>query len=1045
MKNFTTVLLMLYVSVLFSQTISQKLEWGQIVDLTLPSTPFQTYSTINLHSESVVIVPENVSLTITGQVQGGKIIFLGNNVVTIKGDVNGNGKMEIGKKSSLEIVGSINSNPELIFSGNNTLVAKNIFGDATVIRLHGNTCLRILYQLNNNTKFIGTGENNNVNYNVPANWGYQFSAPNISFSNNTNVTCNLPVACTPPANNNAYGTNEWNGYVYTYSDKVPNFSTATYVGTLKEDALFDRDMGHGTVNGRAGTLAIPCVAPPSDTFMVRYLQKVNLSAGTYNFTVGGDDGYRLSLDGGKTWWIDSWKDQAYSATSKQLTLPASGAREMVLEYYERTGGARISFSYGKVEGNAAEYGKNIWNVYGYNYFDNSKNQIVVPEEFYSGYYTQETLGVDTRDIKNNGWHQEQSPSLSADWRGAPIPKDKFTISHKRQGFPCGHYEIVMSNWDDMAELYLDGIKIWSSYNVNSGSELLKSRYTLKENSKMELRLKENDGGAGIKMELKNVPYVLNGAASVSMEKANGAHLRVEKNTILSQDLEVCSCTIVSGSSFTVGTNTTLTVQTDVVVEEKGTMIIENNGSLVQINNNAKNSGSIMVRRHSAPVIQTDYTYWSSPVDSKFTLHELSPTTPASKFYQWDPVKEWQLLRGGKYDMEAGRGYIVRAPQEFSKTDRKIFEAAFVGTPNNGRISQPITSNMNLIGNPYPSAISADEIYKANHNVILGTFLFWTHNTPISNKTEGQYALNYSPDDYASYNIVGGVKTESAKSGGQAPTGEIASGQGFFVTGKATGGKLTFDNAMRLKGNNQQFFRSSADADPEEAPTSFERHRFWLNISNEAGSFNETLIGYISTATNGLDDAFDGATSSGGNALIYSLVENENLVIQGRALPFTNLDVVPLGIKISASGQFTINMDQFDGLFINQDIYLFDHFNGTLHDLKSADYVFASDRGTFDTRFEVRYVDQSVLKTDTSVISSNDVLIYTMENQVVIKSQIDILDQIEIYDITGRRIFSKSNIINNEYKSPGLHLGAQVVIVKVRFANNQMVIKKVMLP
>ena len=114
-------------------------------------------------------------------------------------------------------------------------------------------------------------------------------------------------------------------------------------------------------------------------------------------------------------------------------------------------------------------------------------------------------------------------------------------------------------------------------------------------------------------------------------------------------------------------------------------------------------------------------------------------------------------------------------------------------------------------------------------------------------------------------------------------------------------------------------------------------------------------------------------------------------------------------------------------------------------MKSADYVFASDRGTFDTRFEVRYVDQSVLKTDTSVISSNDVLIYTMENQVVIKSQIDILDQIEIYDITGRRIFSKSNIINNEYKSPGLHLGAQVVIVKVRFANNQMVIKKVMLP
>ena len=79
----------------------------------------------------------------------------------------------------------------------------------------------------------------------------------------------------------------------------------------------------------------------TENFSARYrLQKTPL--GTYIFTVGGDDGYRLSLDGGgNTWVIDKWQDQGYNITSYTAVLKR--LRNIVLEYYENGGENRISF------------------------------------------------------------------------------------------------------------------------------------------------------------------------------------------------------------------------------------------------------------------------------------------------------------------------------------------------------------------------------------------------------------------------------------------------------------------------------------------------------------------------------------------------------------------------------------------------------------------------------------------------------------------------------------------------------------------------------
>src|SRR5690606_5477069 len=139
-----------------------------------------------------------------------------------------------------------------------------------------------------------------------------------------------------------------------------------------------------------------------------------------------------------------------------------------------------------------------------------------------------------------------------------------------------------------------------------------------------------------------------------------------------------------------------------------------------------------------------------------------------------------------------------------------------GAPNNGVVNillaasaDPIstTDDFNLIGNPYPSAISADDFIGANGN-ISGTLYFWTHRTGISSSNPGPDSNNFITNDYAMYNLSGGT---SSGTGSPVPNGFIASGEGFFVEADAYTSVL-FNNSMRNKTHdNTQFYRLSQGA------------------------------------------------------------------------------------------------------------------------------------------------------------------------------------------------------------------------------------------
>jgi hypothetical protein len=69
---------------------------------------------------------------------------------------------------------------------------------------------------------------------------------------------------------------------------------------------------------------------------------VSLSAGTWTFTVGGDDGVRLYIDNKLA--INGWKNQGYTTYTYTTSFTSTSDHSLRLEWYENTGNARVSFN-----------------------------------------------------------------------------------------------------------------------------------------------------------------------------------------------------------------------------------------------------------------------------------------------------------------------------------------------------------------------------------------------------------------------------------------------------------------------------------------------------------------------------------------------------------------------------------------------------------------------------------------------------------------------------------------------------------------------------
>jgi subtilisin-like proprotein convertase family protein len=494
------------------------------------------------------------------------------------------------------------------------------------------------------------------------------------------------------------------------------------------------------------------------------------------------------------------------------------------------------------------------------------------------------------------------------------------------------------------------------------------------------------------------------------------------------DIEACSVIINTGVNITIATGHTLIVGNEVTVNGTGSLTINNNAALRQINGASINTGNIIVKRNSAPMIRQDYTAWASPVSGQ-QLQSFSPNTLPTRFYQYlytgtTTPTAYQAVTSTT-NFVIGKGYMIRSADNSSATIPVAHNGQFTGVPFNGNLSANLGKGYNLLGNPYASPIDAAR-FLSDNSTTVGALYFWTHTVAASG---GVYPIN----NFASYTTMGGT---ASAAGGAIPNGKIQTGQGFYVKAYDFG-TANFSNFQRLNASTStQFFRNS---NIEETTPVTEKHRIWLNLNDDNNSYNQILLGYMDGATNGFDQGIDGRVLDDSKSMIYNLLNDEELVIQGKAMPFTDEDIVTLGLKAITAGTYNISLETLDGLFTTQDVFLKDNYTNIIHDIKQSAYVFATQDGTFTDRFEVVYRNSALSNDDFT--NENTVLVASQNNQLTITSLKETIKEVTVFDVLGRNLYHNTNVNEKAIAISTLQATSQALFVKVTLTTGETIMKK----
>ncbi len=564
-----------------------------------------------------------------------------------------------------------------------------------------------------------------------------------------------------------------------------------------------------------------------------------------------------------------------------------------------------------------------------------------------------------------------------------------------------------------------------------------------------------------------------------------AIIKVKHNVTLQSNLTSLGLIIDAGSTIKLQNNNV--IKNSWYLKLDGMIDLQGKSQLLQLEGSEldPSSAGYVERDQQGTVNPFNYNYWCSPVglindatnnadftvgqvlrDGTNTNHPVAinwitgvnsiASSPISLSSYWifkyqnvaSYFSNWSNV-GENGQLAAAQGFSLKG----SNANSSFQNYTFIGKPNNGNIEVPIASgNLNLTGNPYPSALDATAFITDNLNATTGIIYLWEHFD-----TNTTHNLQDYQGGYATRSLVGGTPAVSPVSisgfgtSDRVPGRFIPVGQGFFMTGNATGGLLKFKNSQRAfvreeNGNSGILFRTNnalvaapeLDAETNNEEDNYEADtyaRVRLGFNSDNNYHRQVLLGFMDNkATSGIDKGYDAAHIDTQANDMYFMKGNVKMNILGES--YYNEDAIfPLGVKTNQPGIIEFIVDGLTNFAPNQRIFIYDNLTQAFYNITNQRFEIFLPAGTVNDRFSLRFTDGTELNTSEATIYNGITVTSNNNNSIAIQNLVSssAIQNVTLINMLGQAIefWKTSNLDQENIQLPSEHLSAGTYIVKIK--------------
>lgn len=554
------------------------------------------------------------------------------------------------------------------------------------------------------------------------------------------------------------------------------------------------------------------------------------------------------------------------------------------------------------------------------------------------------------------------------------------------------------------------------------------------------------------------------------------------------------------------------------------LLLDGNIDLVGESQLLQDSGSILdaasqgwLKRDQQGVANSyNYNYWSSPVSvgtgnvpytiagvmrdgtnprnpvnldfgAPYAYADGGPTNPRKISNYWlhkfrgtaNVYGEWIHI-GSTGTLNVGEGFTMKGTSGPLPLDQ-VQNYTFQGTPNNGDFNLTIGENQNyLIGNPYPSAIDADQFIldnlntvensTNNANVFNGALYFWDHFGQINTHILKEYV-----GGYATYSLASDVGVPAASiderinannsRGSKTPKRYIPVGQSFFIntvldedlqeTFTVTGGDVTFKNSQRFfvtEANGSSTFLRPEEREKGKQQENLDqakkdnRYKIRLNFRSPSGYHRQILVTADANTSTGFDLGYDAMLLDNNKEDMFWLLNGHKLVIQ--AVPDFNADrSLPLGMVISKPGNISVEIEELENMPEDSKVYIRDNTDSTYYNISEKKFNAPIEPGYYGDKYDIVFDNGSGKADKEKPVPGPIGIKYSMdENELSISNpELHEIEKVSIYSLLGQEVEIFEEVATaKEVRLPvKRNYSSAVYIVKV-FTENETYIKKVIL-